>query len=285
MIPFYILAGGYGKRSQPLSHYKPKAIFPLGGIPLINTILSQLEKLGFSEGYVNLHHMAEEIKHSIKSPLSIRFHHETSLSGNRILKSALPAASDLVLVINGDVFIEIPVARMTELIQESGSDGVLLINETGDPRYSKLRIEGNRFLGISNENASRGWMFSGVALLSKEVIAAINETSMFTTFSNNPFDIRVVFSDSIWLDLGEPRIYYNSNFSYQAYCGIPPGNILSGKVELSTGARVQQSIIWEGCIIQTGAVIEDSIIVQNVCVGAETIRRKIVTPNGNFPLD
>ena len=59
---FFILAGGYGQRARPLSLEKPKPLFPLGGTPLIRLLLAQVRTLGCGSGFVNLHHLAGQIR-------------------------------------------------------------------------------------------------------------------------------------------------------------------------------------------------------------------------------
>ncbi|MEI6614185.1 MAG: hypothetical protein WCL37_04750, partial [Chrysiogenales bacterium] len=63
-MKFFILAGGYGKRAEPLSLIKPKAVFPLNGIPLLRLLLKQLQiQLGL-EGFINPHHLGEQVVQS-----------------------------------------------------------------------------------------------------------------------------------------------------------------------------------------------------------------------------
>ena len=71
MTRFFLLAGGYGKRAQPLSLIKPKPLFTLGGKPLIFIILKQLNDMGIHSGFVNLHYKSKDLKESLKNVKNI----------------------------------------------------------------------------------------------------------------------------------------------------------------------------------------------------------------------
>ena len=89
---FFILAGGYGKRAQPLSLLKPKPLFPLGGRPLIQILLNQLQEKGLGEGFINLHYKPEPLRICVEETIKntgspmIHFLYEDTLSGSRIIK-------------------------------------------------------------------------------------------------------------------------------------------------------------------------------------------------------
>lgn len=59
-----VLAAGLGTRLRPLTLLRPKALCPVGGVPLVDLALQRLEPLcgnGFDAIAVNAHHHAEQV--------------------------------------------------------------------------------------------------------------------------------------------------------------------------------------------------------------------------------
>ena len=56
-----IFAAGLGTRLKPLTDTMPKALVPVGGVPLIDHIIRRLTGFGFDRFVVNVHHFAQQI--------------------------------------------------------------------------------------------------------------------------------------------------------------------------------------------------------------------------------
>lgn len=58
-----IFAAGLGTRLKPLTDTMPKALVPVGGMPLIEHVSRKLEASGIDEAVVNVHHFADMVQH------------------------------------------------------------------------------------------------------------------------------------------------------------------------------------------------------------------------------
>jgi len=56
-----ILAAGVGSRIRPLTEGTPKALIPVGGVPMIEHVIRRLAAAGVTEIVVNVHHLGERI--------------------------------------------------------------------------------------------------------------------------------------------------------------------------------------------------------------------------------
>ena len=56
-----ILAAGLGTRLKPLTDTMPKALVPVGGVPLIDHTIRRLMGFGYDRFVVNIHHFAQQI--------------------------------------------------------------------------------------------------------------------------------------------------------------------------------------------------------------------------------
>jgi NDP-sugar pyrophosphorylase family protein len=283
MIRFFFLAGGYGKRAQPLTFIKPKPLFPLNGKPLIELILIQLENKGINSGFINLHYKPNEIKENLKNTRNITFFYEEKLSGSQILSRASQfLGDDYLLVINGDIFLDIPVDRMKKKVIDSGADGVILVREDSTFNYSVLNIRRDRYKSV-NSDLRTGLMYTGIALFKKSVVEKIEDLNFFQTLAKNQFDIRILPYDKIWLDLGDPRSYLKAHIEYEKYL-IEKGELKSDfkldNVFISVDSKVERSILWENTMIKSKSVVTNSIITGNIVLENVNYDHKIVMSDG-----
>ncbi|UCH96006.1 MAG: NDP-sugar synthase [Candidatus Aminicenantes bacterium] len=289
---FFILAGGYGKRAQPLSLIKPKPLFPLNGKPLIQILLDQLLEKGLHEGFINLHHMPQPLRQCVekitKKPGSpvIRFLYEETLSGSRILKEAAEHMPDdgLLLVVNGDIFLEIPFEKMLDKILKEQADGILLVrkNKEKDSQYKIVLTRGERFAGrkifssSDRESIDEPLMYIGVSLFKKNVVQAIDEINFFDMLEKSHFKIKIFNYNGPWLDIGDPKSYLESDSQYKKNLGIETPNSFSENVFISPDSVVKDCIIWENTRIINKSVIKNCIVTGNVSLDNVHYENKII---------
>jgi mannose-1-phosphate guanylyltransferase len=275
-MDFFLLAGGYGMRARPLSLLRPKPVFPLNNEPLINIMLRQLKQNNLKSGYINLHYLPEKLKELIDTELDIKYVLEDKLSGSAVLNTIDNIASDYVLIINGDVFLDVPVKDLYKNIRQIGADGILLIREDKDNKYSKLEIKNNSFIGIAKDNNNFTKMYGGVAIFKREVLKEFIHKSFFTSLKKNNFDIRTLEYNEIWIDLGSPRQYYDGCFKYDRYIGKKSKNIMAQLTAKSKNIKLQNSIIWNNVRLLNNISIKNSIILDDTIIDNLDISNKIV---------
>lgn len=56
-----IFAAGLGTRLRPLTDHMPKALVPVGGVPLLHRLLTKLYAAGYTHVVINVHHHASQI--------------------------------------------------------------------------------------------------------------------------------------------------------------------------------------------------------------------------------
>ena len=62
-----ILAAGLGTRLRPWTLEHPKALVPVGGIPMLERVIIKLRDEGFCRIVVNVHHFAGQVKDFLSS--------------------------------------------------------------------------------------------------------------------------------------------------------------------------------------------------------------------------
>jgi len=281
---FFILAGGYGKRARPLSLLKPKPLFPLNGTPLIRLTLRQLKKKGLKKGFINLHYLPRMIKDSMPGDLQIEYLYEETLSGSKILKQAAPHIDDFLLVVNGDVFLQIPVKEMREKITAEDCDGILLLRKSDGPGYPNVILEEGCYARRNKNGEKDGLMYTGTALLKKSFLERIDEINFFDTLDKAKFRVKNLLYEGIWLDIGSPRSYYEADVKYRRHIRAPGSNSLSKNAQISPDSVVTDSIIWENTTIGNQSRISNCIITGNMELNHVSYRDKIITKDHIYEL-
>jgi len=301
---YFLLAGGLGTRTRPLSNYKPKPVFPLAGTPLIRIMLEQLYTQGISQGFVNTHHLAAQVEAAVSGYPDVTVLYEAELSGSKIIGTAATsmASDDLLWVVNGDIFIDIDFDGMKAAFLNSGCDGFLLARRR-EPGYPALMIDHQTNLLLGREKIfsaaerrrlAQGGpeiMYTGVAIFNRKLTAAINEINFFDSFEKRlpgsplfqadrePLRIGVFLHNSIWLDIGDPESYKAANRAYTDFkrIPVPNGNSLSPGVEISAEATVSDCIIWDNVRITGASVVKDCIVTDGVTLDGAQRTGKILT--------
>lgn len=281
---FFILAGGYGKRAQPLSLIKPKPLFPLNGTPLIRLTLKQLKKKGIEKGFINLHYQSRMIKQNVAGDFHIEYLYEEKLSGSKILRQASRYIEDFLLIVNGDIFLDIPVEKMYKKILSAGCDGILLLRKSDSPGYPAIILEDGCYAQRKKNGDKGGLMYTGAALFKKSVLEKIEEINFFDTLDKSKFRIKTLMHRGIWLDIGSSRSYFEADAAYRQHIKSPGSNSLSKNVQISSDSVVTDSIIWENTTIASKSGISNCIVTGDLKLENESYRDKIITKDNIYDL-
>lgn len=278
-MQFFLLAGGLGKRALPLTLLKPKPVFPLHGIPLLSLMFEQLLEKRVTTGLINVHHLPQLVEDCIPSTMTIKVIHEDQLSGNKVLKAALPEMDEMILKINGDIFVDIPIQHMTDKMAECDCDAVLLTRRSNRRDCPALDISGDRFLTRRPWRNKTDHMYTGIALLRRQVIECIDELNLFDSLAKNNFDVRILPHEGIWLEIGAPAHYFQANKTYREYFKIRSSNSLSKGVEISEGSVVTDSVVWDNTKIMGQSTLKSCIVMNDLILQDVHYQWKIISAN------
>lgn len=115
-----ILAAGHGTRMRPLTDHTPKPLLKVGGKPLIQWHIENLQKAGFSEIVINIAWLGDQIPEAMgdgsRFGVQIQYsdeQNEGALETAGGIIKALPllcegADDEPFLVVNGDVWCDYP---------------------------------------------------------------------------------------------------------------------------------------------------------------------------------
>jgi NDP-sugar pyrophosphorylase family protein len=223
-----ILAGGKGTRLRPYTVTLPKPLVPVGGeMPIIEVIIRQLAKVGFSRLTFAVNHKANLIRAfcgdgsqwGVKIDYSLE---ETPLStiGPLTLINDLP---ENFLVMNGDLLCNLDYSELLERHTKRGNSvTVATYKRSVESNFGVLEIgQDGKILRFQEKPAFHFDVSMGVYCINRDVIGALQRGAVYG-FDNLMLDgiqngllMEAVPFSGYWLDIGRPEDYdlANSDFA------------------------------------------------------------------------
>ena len=195
-----ILCAGLGTRLRPWTLFHPKALVPVGGVPMLQRVIGSLVSQGFDDLTVNVHHFAGQIEDFLMSGclsvdrVNVSDEADCLLdTGGGILRAECFLASDAdpFLVHNVDILSNADLRNLYHTHVSSGRDVTLLVSDR----------QSDRRLVFSRDMRLKGWLnmktrqtrpdnmdlsaedltlaFSGIYVMSPSVFSAM-KTNGFT---------------------------------------------------------------------------------------------------------
>lgn len=149
----FVLAAGLGTRLRPWTLSHPKALVPVGGIPMLERVILNLRGEGFSGVTVNIHHFGEQIvdfldNHDFGVKINVSDERDELLdTGGGLVRASRFFGESAVLVHNADILSNAHLGQLMERHRESGADVTLLVS----------RRESSRKLIFDQAMNLRGW--------------------------------------------------------------------------------------------------------------------------------
>lgn len=208
----FILAAGRGERLRPLTDHTPKPLLLVRGQPLIEWHLHKLAAAGVREVVINLGWLGEKIESHLgdgaRFGLKLAYSPEgwPALETGGGLHRALPLlGADPFLLVNGDVFTDLPFAPLLEAGLQAGDLAhlVLVDNPPQHPQGDFALLDGRV------RDAAPRLTYSGIALLHPQLFAGCAAGA----FPLAPLLKRAMAADQVsgqhhaglWSDIGTPE--------------------------------------------------------------------------------
>jgi NDP-sugar pyrophosphorylase family protein len=181
-LPALILAGGLGTRLRSVVSDRPKVLAPVAGKPFLSHLLDQLDRAGLRRVVLATGYLGEQIEATFGSThgtLALAYSQEPEpLGTGGALRRALPnLAGDLVLVLNGDSYVDCSLGTFHAWHRAHSFAGSLLLTWVADAgRFGTVERtpEGRVMAFREKEGVARpGWINAGVYLLSRQLCEAL----------------------------------------------------------------------------------------------------------------
>ena len=309
----FVLAAGLGTRLRPLTEELPKPLIPVGLKPLITFAFDHLvAELGVEEFIVNTHHCAEAYGEAFPTGeyrgRPVRLRHEPvlldSAGGIRNIADLLDPAAGTLMVYNGDILTDLPLAPALARHRESGNEVTLILRSLDGPKHVAWDPVIGRVLDIRNllgTGHTGGYALSCGYFVEPSFMARIP--------AGGPASVIPIFLDMIrrgeriggaladegqWRDLGTVPEYLRAHRELHAQgaggffprygapdpawrnwlhptAQIAPDARLSGAYVVGPNARVGEGAILEDTILWPDAEIASGARLRNVIVRSSRV--------------
>ena len=292
-----ILSAGYGTRLWPLTEDRTKPAIPILGKPLVGYVAEYLAGYGCDEIVVNLHHRPESVRRALgdgsKFGVKIDYVEEPEILGT---SGALDNAralldGDTFIAINGKIITDINLAAALETHRKTGAIATLvLLPNHACERFSIVEAEDGLLRGFGGMPSKEKFteeqpplMFTGIHILEPRIFEYIPK-GVFSDFVVDVYKkamangerIGVHVASENWYELSTIHRYLDISLLLMAQNGS--GTVVKGNGgEISSGAKVSESILWDNVRIEEGATVRHAVLADNVVIPAgETVENATV---------
>lgn len=189
-----IFAAGLGTRLRPITNTIPKALVPVGGVPMLERIICKLRDAGISAFVVNACHFREKVVNFLDSndfgvdvKVSLEDVSEPLETGGGIKKASPLLGEGRFLIHNVDILSDLDVRWFMEQDRSEDLATLLLVDKEAD-RYL-LFDEEMKLVGWTNVKTGevkspfkdfdpkkyRRYSFCGIHILSDEAFSLMEE--------------------------------------------------------------------------------------------------------------
>lgn len=214
-----ILAGGKGTRLKEVVSDVPKPLAPVCGKPFLDILLNQLKEEGVTSVILSTGHMAEVIESRYSKgfeglPVSFSREKAPLLTGGAIKKAIDKLDSELMVVLNGDSFVQLRLKEITKFHQKKKADiTVLSVFMQDASRYGLLKLSSDsrveRF--CEKQKSSQGYINAGVYVFKSDLLRDYrHQVFSFEEWLKDNLSSLKVYAfvcDEAFIDIGIPEDY------------------------------------------------------------------------------
>lgn len=211
-----IMAGGLGERLRPMTDDIPKPMLPVGGRPILFTLLDQLLVEEFGPIYVSVNYKSDIVVRAINDIPRYRnrvsFLYENKRMGTAGSLSLLPERpKSAFAVINGDLLTSVSFSEMVSFHKrDENMITVALKNEEYKIPYGVAEIDGTRITSMQEKPSYSFFINTGAYVLDPRVVDMLKPdqhcdmTDLIDSTLDNQSRVGSFPVHEYWLDIGTP---------------------------------------------------------------------------------
>lgn len=214
-----ILAGGKGNRLKPYTVVLPKPLMPIGDYSILEVIILQLVKYGFTDITITVNHQADVImalfgdgsKWKVKIDYSLEDKPLGTIAPLRLIED-LP---ENFLIMNGDVLTDLDYGKFYEdHICQGNLFTISSCHREHNVEYGVLEIDESRKLTGFSEKPKISYLVSmGIYMANKAVLKHIPEIvpygfdRLMLDLLSKEEKVSVINHEGLWWDIGNSDDY------------------------------------------------------------------------------
>ena len=213
--PVLIMAGGRGERLKPLTNTTPKPLMKVGGKALLEILLDKLASCGFSNIWISVHYLSEQIEELIGSGeqygLKVNYIKENSPLGTAGAYLDLPKEFRRLdtLIVNADLVTNVDFAEL--MMAHANSEALVtigVIEHLIEVPFGVIQTQNGRLVSLVEKPTISKQIYAGVGVYNEkafegfQVNTRINATDVYEKLLEEEQEIRVFEISGYWRDIG-----------------------------------------------------------------------------------
>lgn len=218
-----VMAGGLGKRLEPLTSDCPKPMLKIGEKPVLETTLEQFIRQGFSRFCFSVNYKSEQITDYFgdgsRWGAQIHYIHETNRMGTAGSLSLFPfETNEPILIINGDILTKLSFEQLVGFHLEHQAKATIAV-ATYDYQvpYGVVKANRDRLVGFEEKPVYASFISGGIYVLNPEVLNLIPQNSYFDM--NSLFEAMLQNNEPVcifpireyWIDIGGIKDFHQAS--------------------------------------------------------------------------
>lgn len=232
-----MLAAGAGTRLRPLTTLRPKALCPVGDLPLVDHAVAAVSR-HTSAVAVNVHAGREQMQRHLSGRVHLSFEEPVALGTAGAIGHLAPWLGDRdVLIRNTDAYLR---------------DDLDAFVRDWDRERVRLLVVEDRARGDFGR-----WRYAGACLLPAELAARLPATpaglyEVCWRREEAAGSLDLFRSTSVFIDCGTPRDYLAANLDWSG------GDSVVGKGAVVRGT-IERCVVWPGAVVESDEHLVETI--------------------------
>lgn len=211
--PVILMAGGEGRRLRPLTEHCPKPLLPIGGRPILETIIENLRLSGLWNIKISINYRGDMIRNHFGDGramgVSIDYLVEDTPLGTAGALGLLRDSPSLpVIVMNGDVLTKLDCASLLDFHAEQGAPVTACVAEyLYTLPYGIMDIDGSRLMSVREKPTQRAFVNAGIYVVAPEICGRctgrIDMTDILSALCEEERPPAVFPIHEYWADIGQ----------------------------------------------------------------------------------
>jgi dTDP-glucose pyrophosphorylase len=211
----FLMAGGFGKRLQPLTIHCPKPLLNIGNKPLLEIIIESFIAAGFYRFFISIHYQPEMIRQRIgdgsRWNVEIEYIHEEQPLGTGGSLGLLPKGfiNEPMIMMNGDLLTNLNFQTLLEFHENNNGIATICVREYEHRvPYGVVRGDGSQVVSMVEKPVYKEFINAGIYVLSPAILNVvepgrhIDMPTLLGEIIKNQNSVNMFPIHEYWLDIG-----------------------------------------------------------------------------------
>ena len=222
-VDVVIMAGGKGRRLQPLTMNTPKPLLNVGSKPIIEHLIDQLAYHGMNDIKLSIQYLGEQLEEFAKKKSNTSLKIASTWDKDELgtigsLKLIKELNKKYVLVCNSDLLTNVDYEEFFfDFIDHDADLSVLSVPYTVNIPYAVLKLQDNNVIDLKEKPSYIYYSNGGMYLMKKELLKFIPDsvkysaTDLIEKLIQLNKKVRSFQHEGYWLDIGRIDDYNKAN--------------------------------------------------------------------------